>query len=589
MQHVSRKTVILDRFAFIGLGALVGLAFWQLSEHWDDSAWPPAVFLAVFTFVSVHSAVLLALIGPVGAVRALLGALVVSVPTTLLVSWAGQRYEQATQLLDQTPALSLTLLMVFLATPFLSVALRDRRAWRDYALLFETAWSLSARYVLAWVFVAVFWLLILLSDALLGLVRIGILQQLLETEWLVFGLSGAVLGLGLAVVHELRDRLSPFVVLRLLRLLVPLVLAVVALFLMALPLRGLSELFGGVSSAGTLMSAAIVSISLVSIAVDRDDRHMVATPGLILATKALAALQPFLAGLALWAVVLRVQQYGWTPDRVVAALGAVVISLYALGYLGAVLSGRAWTLRLRQVNIAIALVLTLASGLWLTPLLDANRISTNSQITRFEAGELAVGDLAFWSMQHDWGRAGQAGLTRLQSLEDHPDRAELARNIEVVRTQPDRYRFEQEILDQRAPEELAHLIALMPQLPDGQAMTVADLRLLPDYRRTQWLDACERHLPDGRPGCALVHGEFLPTGDRQAMVLFLDAYDRVRVTHLSLLGDEVMVQDAYDLKGRTWPVLEPEVLMQVLDGSYALTPRGGQALSVGGQVIEAVP
>ncbi|MEY8837405.1 DUF4153 domain-containing protein, partial [Cribrihabitans sp. XS_ASV171] len=122
----------------------------------------------------------------------------------------------------------------------------------------------------------------------LELVEIDLLEKLFRTDWLAFALSGAVLGLALAVLHELRDRLSPFLVLRLTRLLVPVLLAVVAVFLVALPLRGLSRLFGEFSSAGTLMSVTIAAITLISTALDRDRAHEVESPGLRLATRILS-------------------------------------------------------------------------------------------------------------------------------------------------------------------------------------------------------------------------------------------------------------------------------------------------------------
>ena len=60
--------------------------------------------------------------------------------------------------------------------------------------------------------------------------------------------------LALAVVTELSDYVSPFLILRLLRLMLPPVLLVLAVFLLALPLRGLSGLFGGLSAAATLLA-----------------------------------------------------------------------------------------------------------------------------------------------------------------------------------------------------------------------------------------------------------------------------------------------------------------------------------------------
>lgn len=243
-----------NRAILFGLGFVSGLALWQLSEHWDNPALPPWLLLALLSFIGSYASVALALCGPVSVLRALGGALVLSVPFTALTSLAGRRYELATEILDQPAPISVSILVLLLATPFLIVGLQNRPVWRSYTALFEAAWALTIRYLSAWVFVGLFWVLMFLSDALLSLVEVKVIDWITDEEWLVFGLTGGVLGLAMAVVFELRAAVSPFLLLRLLRLLVLPVLAVVAVFLVAIPLRGLSQLFGDFSAAATLTS-----------------------------------------------------------------------------------------------------------------------------------------------------------------------------------------------------------------------------------------------------------------------------------------------------------------------------------------------
>lgn len=593
MPDTRSTSPVPDRLMFCLLGAGAGTGLWLLGENWNHPGWPGGLFLAAFTFVAVFSAGVLALLGPVSVLRALAGGFGLAVPVTGLVSLAGRRYADPMQLLDQTPALVLTWLLVFVAIPFLILALGRSGQWRRYDLLFGAAWTVTARYLLAWVFVAVFWALVFLSDALMSLIGVDLIERLLDTKWLVFATTGAVLGLGLSVVYELRATLSPFLFLRMLRLLVPLVLAVVALFLAALPLRGLSDLFGGVSSAGTLMGVCIAGIALVSIAVDRDEENEVATRGLRFATQALALTLPALAGLALWSVALRVGQYGWTPDRVLGAGVAGLLGFYSLGHgLSVVFSFGSgnWAERIRQVNFVMALGLMGFCAAWLTPVLDANRLSTGSQIARFSDGRAGAADLAWWAMQHDWGRSGQAGLAQLEAMTGHPE-ADLVRDtLRVVRQQPDRYRFEQALTDSRAPEELARLVALMPVVPAGQGLSVADLDGLPDYRRSEWLQACGRDLPGGGPGCVMIRGRFLPVGGAQAIVLHRDESGSVRAHHLWVdERDGVQVRDVYGPGTRDWPDLPADAIRAAQTGQFQLKPRDGQALHIGGQVLEALP
>lgn len=583
----SPAGLVANRLALVALGAASAVALWWLGNNWGEPGLSAPLFLALFWFVTVFGAVGLALAGPLVLGRALAGALGLALPVTLLISLAGQRYDRATDVFDQPILLGVSATLVFFATPFVLVGLQERARMLDYPSLFEAAWSLTARFLIAWGFVAGVWILAFLSDALFRLVDINVIQRILDADWLVFGLSGAVLGLGMAVVYELRETVSPFVLLRLLRLLVPLVLAVVAVFLVAVPFRGLGQVFGEFSAAATLMSAAIVAISLICTALERSDAQMVQTPGLRLATRVLALTLPLLTGLAIWAVVLRVRQYGWTPDRVLAMSVALFLLAYALAYAGAATWGRGWSRMIRKVNVVMALVVIGVLALWLTPVLNADRISVRSQIARFQDGRTAIDGLPLWSMAHEWGRAGQSGLDRLATAAPPEVQEELERRIALVRVQTDRYRFEQAIIDQRAPEEIADLVALMPVRPLGETLNADMLHDMPDYRRAQWLEGCRRTQPGGNPGCVMLKGKFLPEPGEQAMVLFTDEAGRTRINFV-LLDDEssLSVREVYDSTSSGWPVLPETAMGDVLEGRYELHPRGGQALHLGGRILE---
>jgi len=85
------------------------------------------------------------LAGPVNVARALKGALLIAVPVTVLVSLAGLRHVEATDLLDEPVMLSVTMVLVFCSAPFLLVWLQTPKDWRSYAALFDAAWTMTVR------------------------------------------------------------------------------------------------------------------------------------------------------------------------------------------------------------------------------------------------------------------------------------------------------------------------------------------------------------------------------------------------------------------------------------------------------------
>lgn len=581
MAASDEKQVARHRMVLFCIGGIAALALWALAENWDNLALPPPLYLALFTFVATYSSVTLALAGPVNVAQALKGALLVAVPVTLLVSLAGLRHVVATDLLDDPVLLSVITVLVVFSTPFLLVWLQSPSQWRDYASLFDAAWTIAVRYIVAWVFVGVFWLVIFLSNALFGLVGIEIIKQMLDTDWAPFGLTGAMLGLGLAVVYELRNTISPYLILRLLRLLVPVVLVVLTVFLIGVPIRGLSDLFGEFSAAATLMGAAIVAISLISTALDRDDTRAVHTKGLRIATRLLALLLPLLALLAVWAVVLRVRQYGWTPDRVLAASIAVFVLAYGLGYAVAVARGNGWGARVRNVNVVMALAIIVVSALWTTPVLNPLRIATNSQISRFEAGTSTLDQLPFWSLEHDWGTAGQAALQRLAGQTERQDHAELAGRIDTLHGQTSKYQFNRAVAANQAPGDAEILALLLPVRPQGASLPAEVLATAPHYQLSQWLEACRRSLPDRRPGCVLIMGAFKPGAQVQGMLLYLNEAGRTRAEYLRQMENGDI--GFWSVSQRALP---GDLVARALDGTYEIRPSGAQALFIGDAVLE---
>ena len=578
--------VIGNRFALAALGFAAGLALWLLADQRSVLMQAPGLYLALFSFTGVLAAVALALAGPLHLRAALLGGAAVAAPVAGLMTLAGQRYARPEQALDQPDLLVLAVLIAFLTAPFALAALKPGRQWNSYETLFSAAWGLTVRYLAGVLFAAVFWLLAFLSDALLSLVQVGVIEWVLDTEWLVFAVSGAVLGLAVAVAYELRAALPPDIPLRLLRLLTVPVLAVVAVFLAAVPLRGLGEVFGALSSAGTLMPVALVMITLVSVALDRSDAAMPESPLVARAARALALLLPLVTGLAAWSVALRVLQYGWTPSRLLAACSSLFLLAYGITYAAAALRGRGWGARVRRANTVMALAAIGLAAALLSPLLDGGRIAAKSQLGRYAAGLTAAAELPLWEMSRDWGRAGAAALAQLEVRAAGGDAA-LAAQLEALAASGSRWVFERGQEPQRAAALKTALAAEMPVRPDGAALTPENLEGLPEFQLQDLLRACRSSLPDGTQGCVLVMGGFLPGKAQQGLVLYRASGGKfLEAGHLVLAGDapaSLRGAAVFDPGGRQQ--LPLAAIGQVLAGGYGIGAASVRALTVGGKEV----
>jgi hypothetical protein len=512
MRAVSDE--LADRWALALTGAAAGLALWAVAEAEGRGLLSGKPGLVVLVLVLVGFGATLVMAGPIGLGRAGPRGFGLGLGVAGLVGLYLARHDGTEGFLDGGMAPLATLAVAALPVPFLIA--QARGDWRAYGALFPEAWSIVVRSAAAWVFVGVVWLVVILSDQVLQIVGIGILQDLMQ-RWIVPSvLTGAILGLGLAVVHELADYLSPYLVLRLFRLLLPAVLAVVLLFLAALPFRGLNGLVQGLSPALLLLTMTAAGIALIAAAIDQDDARATESALILRAARVMALALPLIAGLAAWALWQRVAQYGWTPERLFLALIAGIGLAYGLAYAQAVLRGAGWMARIRRGNVALALGVAGLAALWLTPLLNAERLTAQSQLDRYLTGRTALADLDLAAFD-SWGRPGAEALATLTARAAEPGQealaARLAAHLGGDSTVPEVW------------ERTALAAALQGSLPVQPATAAATrdrmLGAAPNYLLQDWEGVCALRLPDDAAPCLIIVADLLPAlpGDEAILML----------------------------------------------------------------------
>jgi hypothetical protein len=250
--------------------------------------------------------------------------------------------------------------------------------------------------------------------------------------------------------------------------------------------------------------------------------------------------------------------------------------LYAL----AVLSGRRWMARIRATNTGMALVVIALAALWLTPVLNAERLSVASQVSRFRAGELDVETLDLWALRHDWGRAGQAALAQLTEGDSDP---ELKARIALVEVAPDRATFERPAPDPTTGNSRTALKAILPVQPPG-AEVEFDRFVLPWYAGSVsgFLAGCNDRTVSGNPGCVLVVADLLPENPGNEGILFYKSF--------GLLRGEVIVPDPIFRRADASEVFSvpppdfsetDEILDQLQAGGFVAGPARINAISIG--------
>ncbi len=586
MAESAGAQILRDRAVLAIIGALAGVAAWLLIEVLPDRLDDDRLILLIAAATGGFFSAFLAATGPLSFARAALAAALSALPAAGLLYWASFRFAVVEDFIEAGPPPVAFIIIVSIGLPFLIAAQRPDEGWRHYPALFTEAWNIVVRYCAAWIFTGLFWGVVALSHALLGLVGLDIIEQLLDIEPVPYVLTGLVLGLAMAVVVELSDYVSPFLILRLLRLLLPVVLLVTAVFLLALPVQGLSDLFGGISAAATLMAMALGIATLITSALDRTDDYAAEHPVTLISTQLLALAMPVLALLAIYAIWLRVADYGWTPHRIAAVTAGVIVLGYAVFYALAVALRRNWKARIRGANIVMALAAVAVSALWLTPLLNPQRISAENQLARFEAGKVAVDKLDLWFLGKELGVAGEQAIARLRAL-DHPESERIAARIDQLDRARSRYGFERDAPTVDRDAMVAELFDRLPVLPGGAALAARAFDGVSTNQVKSFLKGCDKPTPGGHPGCVALVADFVPDTKGDEVMLFYAIYtDRIGLNVLWPEGGNSGAMKPIFLQGHQAKALRPELIDTLHAGDFKLAPPNITALSLeGAQII----
>ena len=126
-----------------------------------------------------------------------------------------------------------------------------------------------------------------------------------------------------------------------------------------------------------------------------------------------------LAVMGTMALSARVHQYGWTPERILAAAVLMGLAGYAISYVGAALislGGGNWMQRLEGANGAMAFVALVMIAVLASPLADPVRLSVETQSLR--ATTIAPAQFDFSWMRDEGLRFGHDALVRMSAGDD---------------------------------------------------------------------------------------------------------------------------------------------------------------------------
>lgn len=348
----------------------------------------------------------------------------------------------------------------------------------SFSILLRRAWRHALTLSFSLLFTLLSWGIFMLWGALFAAIEIDLFMDLFTERWFFYPVLTLLSGVGISLFRaqfRIIDTVIKLVHLMLWILLIPLSF-IALIFIAGLLMTGLEPLWeSGGSFLILWMQILIILFANVSFQLHDDLKPY--PPALQWLVMAALLSMPVYSAISLWGLTLRIEQYGWTVDRLWAIAIWSLCALFVLSYAFAVLRKRtAWFELAARQNLALGLIVALTLLLTQSPLLDFRKLSVQSQLNRLVDADdpTNVLDLSYFRYQ-----LARPGYLALQSLmedmgDSHPALAARIAGLYRVADQP----LEREQFDD-----------LIQPLTDVEPEVMDELyRLYLDDARLMWLD-----------------------------------------------------------------------------------------------------
>jgi hypothetical protein len=313
----------------------------------------------------------------------------------------------------------------YIAQSLMLAGALDGRLLARYATYFETAWKLAIQLMFSSLFAGALWAVLWMGSALFMLVKLEFLRHLMEESWFAvpviccaFSWAMHITDVRPAIVRGIRTLL-----LVLMSWILPLTALLVTGFLCSLPFTGLDALWQTRHATAVLLSADAVLLVLINAAYQNGEAAAGVAAAIRVSARAASVLLLPLTAIAIYALGLRVGDYGWTTDRVIAAACLLVASCYAAGYAWAAYRPTSWLGLIAPVNVMAAFLVLAVVFCLFTPIADPARLSVNDQMARLERGRVTAERMDYLFLRFGGVRYGKAALEQLAQRSSGPEAA----------------------------------------------------------------------------------------------------------------------------------------------------------------------
>ena len=303
----------------------------------------------------------------------------------------------------------------FIALFFFKGSLHEGQFPPTYQSQFGFSWHNYLSLKLSFVFVGILFGILQLWGELFKAVNIGFFHYLFKQEWFLYPVLSVAFAYALIMFRTQINAVGAMQrILRVLfKVLLPLLLGIVTMFISVLPFTGASVIwennFGG---SATLLGVLILTLFHFN-AVYQDGTASPYQDKMSKIIRYATLMTLVFAVLSLYGISARVQQYGLTPTRIWGLILACLSTVYLLAHsVISLMDKEKWSDYFGKINAYFAIVIMGVCLLLFTPLLNLNKLSADSQYQRFITKKVSLENMNFYNL----ARLGKHGLASLELI-----------------------------------------------------------------------------------------------------------------------------------------------------------------------------
>jgi len=411
------------------IGAITGLIVSQLAINTDNES------VRFFLFAHILLVATFSFIWKKQPTASLIKSLVVMAFILFgLTAWfVWQDYDDVRRL---SPLFVIALIQITVICTAFIQSWKPEKPHFVYSDLFENAWNNHFFLIFSGLLTGGFLLVLGLDTSLFDSIGIRV-SDIIWSKEITPVIVATLIGAGIGISREYGSLIFKIrsVFFAIFRVMAYLSAGIVILFAVSLPFS-INTLFENRNTSLILLSVVAISIlllnTLVDTSKDKDTEKLPVWKNRIFSTQ--IVLLPFLSLLSVYAISLRILQYGLMPKRVVAIAIAVLLSLYSLAYLYQLIKRKGhWTNGLSKINPPLA-------GLWVamlialsSPLIDPMRLSVNNQVERLQTNKVTPEEFDFYALKYRLGKRGEEAIMDIRSWKDHSQFTLIKKHIDSPR------------------------------------------------------------------------------------------------------------------------------------------------------------